>query len=286
MFDRLLQHLLATITRHQRSGWTCLVLGVVGFCLLQGVIFLLMMCVGGVFPNDSYYYDDDDDIFGDEALLLSRSMFAWPKLFLSRWWHFFFTTSGLHYLFSPGFPYDKLDHQPILIIGGSDGSGTRAFVETIRELGAVVVSDDSESFDFHAAGLFHHQGWPGLINAVMNVTHTADYEWEDLIQLSSQGHADNIRKEIRSLMRSVRSKYDLSKRIYRRKYEERLKKGEVSEHASPVLRKLRPGNLPTLFPAWAHNISFVIKAPVSMLILPIFCKFYGKRIKFLHVIRE
>jgi hypothetical protein len=279
-----------------RYSWATFSFGVIGFCLFQSLIFFLIDYVG-IFSND-----DDAIGYDDRA---SQSVFGWPKLLLSMW-HYFTTASPLYHLFSPGF--QQQDHRPILIVGGSDGSGTRAIVDTLRQLGALVVADDPESFDFHAVGLFQHQGWPGLINAVINVTHTADFEWEDLIRLSSQGHADNIRTEIMSLMRLLRSKYDLSKRNFRRAYEQRLEKEGLyvpvkglSEHRRDnkqhkgrpfnELRAAALGKQPTMFPAFANSISFVIKAPVSMLILPLFCKFYGKfyvgeHIKFLHVIRE
>jgi hypothetical protein len=286
------QQLKQTLRSHRRSGSACFLLGVVCFCLLQAVTFLVVDKVGSV--------GEDDD--GDD-----RSMFGWPNLFAMVW--SYFTDKGpMYHVFSPG--YHQQDQQPILLIGGSDGSGTRAFVDTLRELGAVVVADDKQSFDVHAVELFQHQGWPGLINAVINFTHTGDYEWEDLIRLSSKIHADHVRREITSLMRSLQSKYDISKRHFRQAYQERLEIDGVyepvralREHKHPTRKGKKPfsashppgvamaGMKPTLFPAVAKSISYVVKAPVSMLVLPLLAKFYGNyynggHIKFLHVIRE
>lgn len=280
---------------HRRSGSTCFVLGIIVFCFFQAMTFVIVDKIGTV--------DDDDDTDGD------RSMFGLPNL-LSALWYFFSAKGPLRHAFSPG--YHEQDQLPLLIIGGSDGSGTRAFVDTIRELGAVVVADDPDSFDIHATQMFRQQGWPGLINAVLNFTHTADYEWEDLIRLSSESHANLVRTEIINLYQSLRKKYDLSKRNFRRAYEKRLEKDGayepikgLSTHRRLSIRKgerhlfsprhplgvTMAGKKPTLFPALAKGISFVVKAPVSMLVLPLLAKFYGnyyngKHIKFLHVVRE
>ena len=64
----------------------------------------------------------------------------------------------------------------ILIVGGTDGSGTRAFVDTLKELGCIIVYDDSITFDIHASELFKKQGWPAFVNTILHHTHTANYE--------------------------------------------------------------------------------------------------------------
>ncbi|KAG7352512.1 hypothetical protein IV203_008560 [Nitzschia inconspicua] len=282
-----------TLIAHRRSGYACFVIGVIAFCLLQAATFIVIDNMGSVADDDK----TDDD----------RSMFGWPPNVFSTVRKFFWAKGPLHHVFSPG--GHEQDQKPLLIIGGSDGSGTRAFVDTLRELGAVVVADDPDSFDIHAVELCRHQGWPGLINAVLNFTHTGDYEWEDLIRLSSPEHAEYVRNEAVSLFRSLRSKYDISKRYFRREYEERLKNEgayepvkSLFEYRFPtktrhMMSRLRPlgvamaGKKPTMFPAMAKGISFVVKAPVSMLVMPLLAKFYGKfyssgHIKFLHVVRD
>jgi hypothetical protein len=44
----------------------------------------------------------------------------------------------------------------------------------------MVVADDKETFDLHAASLFKGQGWPALVNKLLAVTHSGQYEWSDL----------------------------------------------------------------------------------------------------------
>jgi hypothetical protein len=251
-------------------GPKCFLFGVIGFCLLQGLAFIVIQEMGIV----PVLWDLQLNEIG-----ASSPLFDVAKGFLDH------------------------DQQPILIIGGSDGSGTRAFVDTLRQLGAIVVADDSVTFDVHASEFFQHQGWPGLINAVINFTHSANFEWDDFVRLSSQSHADYILREIRKLMTMLRSKYNINKRYHRRAFNAQI--GEEGKD-EPVndLRHKKPGKTrkvgpfrgppsiakPSKFPAMANGISFVIKAPVSMLVLPILCKYFdtsnGRPIKFLHVIRE
>jgi hypothetical protein len=42
---------------------------------------------------------------------------------------------------------DEFDTKPLLLIGGSDGSGTRSFVDAIKKLGVTVIADDENTFD-------------------------------------------------------------------------------------------------------------------------------------------
>lgn len=272
---------------YRQYGSMCFVVGVMGFCLLQGLTFFVIDQMG-----DGAERDDDDNMMADDDSLgflpsPIRRIFSMISDFASE-------RSPFH-IFGPSF--HEHDQQPILIIGGSDGSGTRAFVDTIRELGAVIVADDRETFDVHAQMLFHHKGWPGLVHAVLNYTHTADYEWDDLIRLTSQEHVDKIETETKYLMKHLKMKYDLNKRPLRRAYLERLEAEGKYQPIKSLSQNRHKGKKvfsgvarPTTFPAIAKGISFAMKAPVSMLVLPVFCRLFrssnGKPIKFLHVIRE
>jgi hypothetical protein len=285
-----------------------MILGVVGFCLLQGLVLLM---IDQLWPDSAD--PQNDDIYGGGGVggvggilsLLSESFykFVWVRS-----------------------DFKEQDQRPLLIIGGSDGSGTRAFVDIIRELGVVIVADDAQSFDVHAAQMFGHQGWPGLVNAVLNVTHTANYEFpNDIEALTSPEYATNIQTQVQYLYRSLKSKYDVTKRFQRRMYlkqnqreqkqsrrqqqqqqqrRRRLVSSPSSSFSTAVRRRRKPphpgSNLvvgggplaskPTMFAARAEAVSFAIKAPVSMLVLPVLTKVWGAAyqtpIKFLHVIRE
>jgi len=69
---------------------------------------------------------------------------------------------------------------PFLIVGGSDGSGTRAFVTALGKLGVPMLVDDKGTMDVHGKELFQGEGWPPLAQLILNHTHTANYEVEDL----------------------------------------------------------------------------------------------------------
>ncbi|GAX18986.1 hypothetical protein FisN_8Hh207 [Fistulifera solaris] len=142
---------------------------------------------------------------------------------------------------------------PLLIIGGSDGSGTRAFVDVLGHLHVPMLVDDKATLDIHAPCFYHGDGWPHLVNRVMNETHSARYEFSDL----SPSVQDELHEQMRICFR---------------------------EHYAPrALRLLMEAHkkgkeLP-------HRIRYGFKAPVSMLLLPVLLETF-ENIKFLHVIRD
>jgi hypothetical protein len=152
-----------------------------------------------------------------------------------------------------------LDHDslPILIIGGTDGSGTRAFVDTIKRLGVTIVADDPNTFDVHAGELFNGQGWPALVNTVLKHTHSGDYEWDDLPSETRR----ILGQEIPRFLKTLKVKYKRQKILQRQPHQ------------------LGFGPHPP------KGVLFAMKAPVAMLVLPVLTKFMGK-VKFVHVLRE
>lgn len=54
----------------------------------------------------------------------------------------------------------------VLVVGGTDGSGTRRVVQLLTKLGVTVVSEDPETYDIHA-DLFG--GWPEVVTPVLLV---------------------------------------------------------------------------------------------------------------------
>jgi hypothetical protein len=152
------------------------------------------------------------------------------------------------------------DDQPVLIVGGTDGSGTRAFVDALRQLGVLVVADDPDTFDVHGNEMFHHEGWPALINRILEQTHSGNYIYEDLPTTTKT----ILSREVMALKESLENKYRRDKQ--RRKYFHR-----------------RDG---TIIPP-ATKVSFAMKAPVAMMALPVMAHVFAPRqIKFLHVLRE
>jgi spermidine synthase len=54
----------------------------------------------------------------------------------------------------------------VVIVGGTDGSGTRRVVQLLTDLGAAIVSEDPETYDIHADLV---GGWPPLVQPVLEV---------------------------------------------------------------------------------------------------------------------
>ena len=190
-----------------------------------------------------------------------------------------------------GVDIDFHDDKPILVIGGTDGSGTRAFVDTIKDLGAVIVADDPVTFDVHAAELFRKQGWPAFVNTVLKETHSANYSFETDL---SQAAQDILEKEVMKFESTTNIKYDTEKKLYKKRTTMRRRR-EIFKSMFQFWKKRKnnygnqdehPDNYPGTQYHLASKISFAIKAPVSMLVLPVLSKLLNRRIKFLHVIRE
>lgn len=155
-----------------------------------------------------------------------------------------------------GIPLDDFYSRPhssnatVLIVGGSDGSGTRAFVDLLGKLGVPMLVDDKVSLDVHGEPfLFHGNGWPPLVELILNETRSASYAWTDLSEATRRQAVDEYA---------------------------RLKKSY--ERRSKAMRK-------SIHVPFASAVSFGFKAPVTMLLVPFFQQIYGS-IKFIHVVRD
>jgi hypothetical protein len=56
-----------------------------------------------------------------------------------------------------------------MVIGGTDGSGTRRVVQLLTKLGVSIVSEDPETYDLHADLV---GGWPSVVTPVLTVRTT------------------------------------------------------------------------------------------------------------------
>lgn len=220
----------------------------------------------------------------------------------------------------------------MLIVGGSDGSGTRAFVDTLRELGTLIVSEDPGTFDVHASEI--DQGWPGLIRRIFlpfgrkgffstelrlspnldsnpivassNDTSSssfqsqlvANYEWPPhKIDSYSEDYKKDIKKveaDVGRLLRSWNSRYSRVQKSLQKRQEKRQQHQSAAFFSAS--RGFRVQDTKMYPDAVASDVTYAIKAPISMLTLPVFAASYlsfrqGQRqpprpLKFLHVIRD
>lgn len=173
------------------------------------------------------------------------------------------------------------DHAiPILVVGGTDGSGTRAFVHTLKRLGVLIVADDPHTFDVYAAIMFRKLGWPKLITTVLEATNgSLHYEWETL----PSNTKIILEREIRKQCLSLAAKYAENKRRMRLAESVRFRSNKPQGRFQPMTTDLSSLSQP--LSQAAGGVAFAFKAPVAMLVLPLLTKFMGP-IKFLHVVRD
>jgi hypothetical protein len=134
----------------------------------------------------------------------------------------------------------------VLVVGGTDGSGTRRVVQVLTELGVKMVSEDPKTFDIHAdiGG-----GWPALVHPVLKATQSLVY---DPMALKP------------TLRNSVSSSLD------------KLLAQTEADSARPL--DVRHGSS-------ASNVQYGFKAPVAMTLAPWWAHM-RPHFKFLHVVRD
>ena len=69
------------------------------------------------------------------------------------------------------------NNQAILIVGGTDGSGTRKIVQVLEYLGTNMVVDDMGTYDIHAEIV---KGWPKIVTPVIEITKSLHYDINDI----------------------------------------------------------------------------------------------------------
>jgi hypothetical protein len=148
---------------------------------------------------------------------------------------------------------------PVLIIGGSDGSGTRAFVDMLGKLGVPMLADDGGTLDVHAAGIMNGHGWPPLVQAILMETH------QQAANYSSINSSNNLLSESTCQL-AMTELGKLKQRFEMRALQ--LRKRGMARNIS--LSKL---------------VAYGFKAPVTMLLLPLLVQVFGK-VKFVHVLRD
>ena len=200
---------------------------------------------------------------------------------------------------------------PFLIVGGSDGSGTRAFVTALGKLGIPMLVDDKGTMDVHGRQLFNKEGWPPLVQLVLNHTHSANYQVEDLPKDVRTTIMEELTK-FKEAMVKRGEKHDRRNQERRNKKHIQVNHYDNSHHLRPVSayhplasRALleqedsfedienaafpqldnKPDNAVVDSKHRSTMIQYGWKAPVSMLLLPFLREVFGP-IKFLHVVRD
>ncbi len=137
--------------------------------------------------------------------------------------------------------------QAVLIVGGTDGSGTRKVVQVLEYLGTNMVVDDMGTYDIHAEIV---KGWPKIVTPVLDITKSLHYDIYDI--------PDAVRH---STIESLQILLEETE-------------GKITNKTLPIPKYIS-----------AKNIYFGFKAPISMALLPFWVNIIPK-IKFIHIIRD
>ena len=144
----------------------------------------------------------------------------------------------------------------VLIVGGTDGSGTRKVVDVLRLMGVLMVSEDPETYDIHADSVL---GWPTIVNPILEATRSLNYEMSTLPQALQQ----NIKNQLNLLINKA-----------------------TEDSTKPASYKLAVGGaLPRPANTDATKIKYGFKAPVSMTLAPLWADVLP-HFRFLHVLRD
>ena len=147
-------------------------------------------------------------------------------------------------------------NKAILIVGGTDGSGTRKVVDILRQMGVLMVSEDPETYDIHADSVF---GWPTIVNPILESTKSLNYEMSTLPQTIQQ----KIKNQLNIL----------------------IDKANEDSHKPTSFKLAVGGALPRPINSDASQILYGFKAPVSMTLAPLWADILPS-FRFLHVLRD
>ena len=149
--------------------------------------------------------------------------------------------------------------ESVLLVCGTDGSGTRRVVDVLTELGVPMVSEDPETFDIHADLL---GGWPPIVHPLLQTTKALSYDPSELERTQPFLH--------RQLTAAVNKL---------------VSKAALDSH-KPTSYKLAVGGLlPRAEKMSASGVQFGFKAPVAMTLGP-YWSHVIPHFKLLHVVRD
>ena len=143
----------------------------------------------------------------------------------------------------------------ILVVGGTDGSGTRRAVQLLAELGVPMVVEDSTTLDIHADIL--KDGWPGIVSPFL--------KYSGSIEADPSYYPDDVKEATIKKLQGV-----IDKAVGDAGYwKDKIDAGVLS--MPPKLQ--------------ASRVYFGIKAPIIMTTLPFLHKIVP-RLMYLQVVRD
>ena len=146
-----------------------------------------------------------------------------------------------------------------MIVGGTDGSGTRGAVTFLLSSGVLMLNDAGGAgdcqYDVHGKEL-HPAGWPPVVQRVLRESHSADYD--PFTAPSSALFPEKVRRETAAALRAMAAKF-----------RRRVEAEQQRSLGGGLVRHTRWG----------------FKAPVTMYLLPFWAEVFPGA-TFLHVVRD
>lgn len=148
------------------------------------------------------------------------------------------------------------ESKAMMVVCGTDGSGTRSVVVALTKLGVVMTSEDPETYDIHGDLM---GGWPSVVKPVIASTHSLNYDPEKI--------DPKVHKSVRFRLSQL------------------VKQAELHS-TRPESHKLAVGGALRRTPNTdATRVKFGFKAPVAMTLAPYWAHLAPK-FKLLHVLRD
>jgi len=129
-------------------------------------------------------------------------------------------------------PPRDISGDPPIIVGGTDGSGTRAVVTLLSNLDVLMVKDDACTFDVHAGEM---GGWPPVVRRALRYSHGADYSIEDIPDRDREYLRRSLRRFADKMIAEAK-RFSLLKRHVRWGF-----KAPISQMLLPFLYEIFPG---------------------------------------------
>ena len=177
---------------------------------------------------------------------------------------------------------DQAPPRAMLVVCGTDGSGTRKVVQTLADMGVLVVSEDPETYDIHGDLM---GGWPVVVKPVIQNVKTLNYWPEDAAGENNRNSRATTPEQIAA--RSARPNVlptsvhmavgDSLRRL--------INQARLDSKKPQSFQLARGGALPRPAGSDARRVSFAFKAPVAMTLTPYWAHL-EPHFKLLHVLRD
>ena len=151
---------------------------------------------------------------------------------------------------------ESKETRAMMVVCGTDGSGTRSVVQTLTRLGVLMTSEDPETYDIHGDLM---GGWPTVVKPVIATTRSLDYDPKKINPMVHNRVLGGLRRLVAQ--------------------------AERDSHRPESFKLAVGGALKRTTNADATRVQFGFKAPVAMTLAP-YWAYLAPKFKLLHVLRD